>query len=87
MNTGYTIYYNTSTTDLFTSTVSDTGDTDGHDFFYHYSEGSTNDIELISTGSSLLLMHCQTDTVDDDSTGGNDDDPHASCGIIGEFAN
>ncbi|MAZ47095.1 MAG: hypothetical protein CME65_00940 [Halobacteriovoraceae bacterium] len=87
MNTGYTIYYNTSSSDLFTASVSDVGASDGQDFFYHYSEGSTNEIELLDTGSSTLLMHCQTDTVDDDSVASTDDDPHASCGIIGEFAN
>lgn len=85
INSGYTIYYNTSTSDLFTSSVADTGATDGQDFYYHYSEGTTNDIELIDTGSSTLLMHCQTFATGDSD--GDDDDAHASCGIIGEFAN
>lgn len=84
INSGYTIFYNTSGSDLFSDSTSDKGSDDGLDFYYHYSEGTTNDIEILDGANAVYLMHCQTDTT---GTDGTDDAPHASCGIIGQFSN
>lgn len=93
MLTGMTVYFNTNLpSDLFNETISDT-----FPAIFHYSQsgGNTNELEIINSGSSRAILHCQTD-IDNGTTdilsdkGGGEPrtgstEQNSSCGIVGSF--
>lgn len=89
LNTSFTLYYHSGNdSNIYTDLVSDTGaeagqeERDINNFLYMLSAGTTNEIELISNGSSVFVFHCQTDNETAIKTSQN-----ASCGVTGTFSN
>jgi hypothetical protein len=84
---GLSVYYNTGlASNLFTPVVKTAFDGLLH---YSNSSGDTNDLEIINSGGSLLIFHCQVDSDGGALTTSNGSTVttyrNSSCGLVDEF--